>query len=95
VVGDETVNLYDFEASLHIAARPEPFYALLGALIRKADTSNRAKIKAMWPEEYETFWRRYNAPAGVLPEIDGMTPEEYIRRRQHYQDGDDEQSDAD
>lgn len=44
-----------------------PISSLMMLVIRKADTVNTAKIRAMWPELYEEFLERYNAPGGVLP----------------------------
>lgn len=44
-----------------------PISSLMMLVIRKADTVNTAKIKAMWPELYEEFFQRYNAPGGLLP----------------------------
>ena len=44
-----------------------PISSLMMLVIRKADTVNTAKIKAMWPELYEEFVQRYNAPGGLLP----------------------------
>ena len=60
-------SLYDYHISQQIASRDEPFYALLFALIRKADTYNAERLKEAFPEVYNEFWTRYNARGGYLP----------------------------
>ena len=57
---------YDYEVSKHIAGHDYPFYALLMALMRQADTDNLNKLKAIWPEVYAELEQRYNAPGGIL-----------------------------
>ena len=76
------LSLCEYEQSKHISAQCYPFYALLAALMRDADTDNTAKLKAAWPELWESMRRRYNAPVGVVEEWDGMTPEEYHAQKQ-------------
>jgi hypothetical protein len=61
------MSLYDYQASLDIRSRGYPFYGILMAAIRGADTDNLEKLKAMWPEVVEEFQARYNAPGGLLP----------------------------
>jgi len=60
------MSLYDYRVSQEIAARDEPFYALLMAVMRKADTDNTAKLKAAWPDVWEELFQRYHAPGGFL-----------------------------
>lgn len=63
------MSLYDFRWSkLLLANEDPPFYGLMMALIRRADTTNLGMIRMCWPEIVEEFERRYNAPGGVLPE---------------------------
>ena len=57
---------YDYELSIQISARDEPFYALLFALMRRADDVNTEKLKRMWPDEWEELYQRYHAPGGLL-----------------------------
>ena len=66
------MSLYDYQRSLHISNQNEPFYALMMALIRHADTKNLAILKANWPHIWEEFYARYNSPGGVL-ESDGYS----------------------
>ena len=56
---------YDYRYSQKLSAEDPPFYGLLFALIRKADTINCARIQRMWPEEWAEFWRRYEASGGI------------------------------
>ncbi|MGJ6122705.1 hypothetical protein QN239_09025 [Mycolicibacterium sp. Y3] len=61
------MSLYDYRASRQIAAADPPFYALIMAAIRKADTQNAARMSMAFPEVHAEFEARYNAPAGMLP----------------------------
>lgn len=60
------MSTYDYELSILISARDEPFYALLFALMRRADDENTEKLKRMWPDEWEELYQRYHAPGGFL-----------------------------
>lgn len=65
------MSLYDYERSIQISARDEPFYALLFTLMLRADDINADKLRRMWPEEWEELYQRYHAPGGLLK---GETP---------------------
>lgn len=43
-----------------------PFYALIMAAMRKADTDNKEKLEREWPETYRELVERYNDPGGKL-----------------------------
>ena len=43
-----------------------PFSALIMAAMRKADTDNSRRLRAMWPEIHDELQARYNAPGGYL-----------------------------
>ena len=60
------MSLYDYRASQEIAQRDEPFYALIMAAARKADTDNLDRLSAMWPETVDELRQRYDAPGGLL-----------------------------
>jgi len=60
------MSLFDYERSREIAARNYPFYALIMAAMRDADTENLEKLRAMFPDIYREFQARYNAPGGRL-----------------------------
>jgi len=80
------ISLFEYEQSQQISAQGYQFYALLGALMRDADTDNTEKLKTAWPEFWESMKRRYNAPVGVVEEWDGFTAEEYYTRKQQEQE---------
>jgi hypothetical protein len=44
-----------------------PFYGMIQAAMRGADTDNLARLRAAFPEVYEDLKARYDAPGGVLP----------------------------
>lgn len=60
------MSLYDYRASLKLSEGDPPFAALIMSALRKADTANALKLQLVWPEIYEEFVERYNAPGGVL-----------------------------
>jgi len=62
--GDE-MSYYDYRVSREIVG--QPFYALIMAAMRSADTPNTEKLRAAWPDVYEELQARYNAPSGLLP----------------------------
>lgn len=60
------MSLYDYRASRTIDA-DAPFYALIMAAMRRADTANLALLQAAWPEVWAELDARYNAAGGALP----------------------------
>jgi len=44
-----------------------PFYALIMAAMRKADSSNTDKLAAAFPDVWGELKARYHAPGGLLP----------------------------
>lgn len=70
------MSLYDYQVSKKIAAEDYPFYALVMAAMRQADSDNMEKLHTAFPLVYEELSLRYNAPGGFLPEdADYMRPE--------------------
>jgi hypothetical protein len=67
----EFMSLYDYQAGRLIADEDHPFYALIHAAVRQADSYNMAMIEAMWPEVAAEARERYNAPGGLLPGEEG------------------------
>ncbi len=53
-------------AAREIAAKGYSFYALLQATIRRADSDNLSKLKAIWPEVVAEIQARYVSPGGYL-----------------------------
>lgn len=60
------MSLYDYNMSQDIAANDYPFYALIMAAMRKADSNNLARLEAVFPGTAEELRHRYNAPEGKL-----------------------------
>lgn len=60
------MSLYDYQYSQQISAGDPPFYGLIMAAMRKADTTNIVRLRVVFPEVYDEFQARYNAPGGVL-----------------------------
>lgn len=61
------MTLHCYRVSAQIAARDEPFYALVMAAMRKADTDNAEILRQAFPEVHAELRARYDAPGGVLP----------------------------
>jgi hypothetical protein len=59
---------YDYEISKLISSHDHPFYALIMAAMRQADSDNMELLKRAFPAVHEELARRYNAPGGILPE---------------------------
>ena len=59
---------HEYLVSQELAEKDHPFYALIMAAMRKADTTNEAKLKAAWPEVWKELYARYHAPGGALTE---------------------------
>jgi hypothetical protein len=57
----------DYELGKQIADADPPFYALIMAAMRKADSRNLVWLKAAFPDTYDELYARYNAPDGRLP----------------------------
>ncbi|MHB1172824.1 MAG: hypothetical protein ACYCZY_10110 [Lacisediminihabitans sp.] len=60
------MSYYDYKASQQIAAEDPPFYALIMAAARKADSDNLMLLRAAWPATIAELQERYNAPGGFL-----------------------------
>ena len=68
---------YDYKMSQVLAAECVPFYALIMAALRGADTDNYWKLSRAFPEVARELTRRYNAPGGFLPEEGDTRAAEY------------------
>lgn len=60
------MSFFDYRASAEICSQDPPFYALIMAAMRKADTDNTEKLRAAWPEVWNELFARYHAPGGLL-----------------------------
>lgn len=57
---------FDYEVSKQLAAADYPFYALIMAAMRKADSNNAALLSSAFPDTAAELRARYNAPGGLL-----------------------------
>jgi len=69
------MTLHDYEASKTIEAENPPFYALIMAAMRKADSTNASKLRSLWPEVSAELQYRYWSADGLMPGEDGYTAE--------------------
>jgi hypothetical protein len=60
------MTIWDYESGREISSHDPPFYAIIQAAMRKADTDNLEKLKRCWPEVWKELEARYNAPGGIL-----------------------------
>lgn len=60
------MSYHEYLASQEIGVSDPPFYALIMAAMRKADSSNIDLLREAWPEVWDEFYARYHAPGGVL-----------------------------
>lgn len=57
---------FDYLTSRAIEGEGHPFYALIMAAYRQADSDNQRKLFRAFPDVVEELISRYNAPGGVL-----------------------------
>ena len=72
------MSLYDYEIGRGAAMRDLPFYALIQAAMRKADTRNAALLREAFPDTWDELQARHNAPGGLLA---GETSLDELARR--------------
>lgn len=61
------MSYYDYAVSQELAKMDPPFYALVMAAMRKADSDNIVRLRNLFPETYAELFARYHAPGGYLP----------------------------
>jgi len=62
---------HEYRASQELEREGRPFYGLIMAAMRQADTDNVEKLRRVWPEVWAELRARYDAPGGFL---EGETP---------------------
>lgn len=86
------MGLYEYLGSQKVDAEIEsltigsPFYTLIMAAFRRADTSNRVLLRQSFPEIWDELRQRYNAPGGALNQ-DEM--DRVMQLQEQDEDGDD------
>lgn len=61
------MSLHDYKNSMEIQFQRWPFYALIMAAMRQADTDNLKALKVAFPATWDELQARYHAPGGQLP----------------------------
>lgn len=61
------MSLFDYRQSQTLAAIDPTFNALIMAAMRKADTKNATRLRAMFPAITTELNHRYHSPGGELP----------------------------
>jgi len=62
------MSLYDYRQSRELEAEGRPFYCLIMAAMRRADSNNAAILREAFPEVWEEVRERYNASGGLIGE---------------------------
>lgn len=60
------MSLYDYDYGRILEKDNVPFYALIQAAMRRADSTNLELLKGCWPEIWDELQKRYNSPGGIL-----------------------------
>lgn len=61
------MSRYDYKMSQQIEIKNYPFYGLIMAAMRQADTENLRRLREAFPDIYQELQERYHAPGGFLP----------------------------
>lgn len=61
------MSYFDYLKGQELVGQDVPFYALIQAAMRRADTDNLARLEAAFPEVLAELRARYDAPGGLLP----------------------------
>ena len=60
------MSLYDYTVSKALHDQDAPFYALIMAAMRQADSRNLSLLQAVFPDTWIELQARYNAPGGAM-----------------------------
>jgi hypothetical protein len=60
------MSLHEYMTSTALAALDPPFYALIMAAMRKADTDNANRLRMAFPAVWNELQARYHAPLGMI-----------------------------
>ena len=62
------MSYYDYRRSEELANdERNSFYSLIMAAMRRADTGNELRLRAMFPDTWAELETRYHQPGGFLP----------------------------
>lgn len=62
------MSLYDYERSIEVVAKGYPFYALVMAAMKVADSDNIEKLMLIFPRTYYELQERSHFPGGLVSE---------------------------
>ena len=65
-IAQQAMSYHEYRTSQEIEARDFPFYALIMAAMRKADTDNLFRLQRAFPETWRELLMRYHEPGGRL-----------------------------
>lgn len=60
------MSLFDYILSREIEEAAPPFYALIMAAMRRADSNNIVLLRQVFPDVYDELEARYHCPGGKL-----------------------------
>lgn len=60
------MSLADYNISRALDRNDVPFYALIMAAMRRADSANLAALKLVFPQVWDELQARYHLPGGLL-----------------------------
>ncbi len=60
------MSLYEYQTSREIVAEDYPFYSLVMAAMRQADSENALALRSAFPETWAELQARYEARGGLL-----------------------------
>lgn len=61
------MSYHEYKVSTYISLKDYPFYAIIMAAMRQADTDNTEKLQEAWPDVWKELEARYQMPGGFLP----------------------------
>ena len=77
------MSIHSYHYSIKLGLNDPPFESLIMAALRKADSTNSAKLAAAFPHIFDELKARYHAPLGVIPEdgaIDMAALQDQVRQ---------------
>ena len=60
------MSFHEYIVSLRLSREDVPFYALIMAAMRKADSDNEYKLRTCFPDVWDELHARYHSPGGSL-----------------------------
>lgn len=61
------MGIHEYKHARRLTQKDRPFYGLIMAAMKRADTVNANKLRLAFPDTYSELQARYDAPMGYLP----------------------------